>query len=104
MRDVNAIREPTIVFCQIIDRQPLSDDCSIGFPDFPTERCSLCNRRRPIFQLRFLKVATQALETPVFSRGVLDGARLPVSVIIAARNEAKNLGRCLESLRAAGEV
>jgi glycosyltransferase involved in cell wall biosynthesis len=49
-------------------------------------------------------VATQALETPVFSRGALDGARLPVSVIIAARNEAKNLGRCLESLRAAGEV
>jgi glycosyltransferase involved in cell wall biosynthesis len=49
-------------------------------------------------------VATQALETPVFSRGALDGARLPVSVIVAARNEAKNLGRCLESLRSAGEV
>jgi len=30
--------------------------------------------------------------------------RLPVSVIIAARNEANNLGRCLESLREAGEV
>jgi glycosyltransferase involved in cell wall biosynthesis len=31
-------------------------------------------------------------------------AQLPVSVIIAARNEALNLPRCLESLRDAGEV
>lgn len=30
--------------------------------------------------------------------------RLPVSVIIPVRNEAHNLNRCLESLRAAGEV
>ncbi|MGA7909864.1 MAG: glycosyltransferase family 2 protein [Candidatus Sulfotelmatobacter sp.] len=30
--------------------------------------------------------------------------KLPLSVIIAARNEAKNLPRCLEALRAAGEV
>jgi glycosyltransferase involved in cell wall biosynthesis len=30
--------------------------------------------------------------------------KLPVSVIIAARNEEKNLPRCLESLRDAGEV
>ena len=30
--------------------------------------------------------------------------RLPVSVIIAARNEASNLARCLGSLREAGEV
>jgi hypothetical protein len=29
---------------------------------------------------------------------------LPVSVIIAARNEAKNLPRCLETLRGVGEV
>jgi glycosyltransferase involved in cell wall biosynthesis len=32
------------------------------------------------------------------------GAKLPVSVIVAARNEERNLPRCLESLRAAGEV
>jgi len=31
-------------------------------------------------------------------------ARLPVSVIVAARNEEKNLPRCLEALRNAGEV
>lgn len=31
-------------------------------------------------------------------------ATLPVSVIVAARNEAKNLPACLESLRHAGEV
>jgi glycosyltransferase involved in cell wall biosynthesis len=30
--------------------------------------------------------------------------KLPVSVIIAARNEAKNLSRCLEALREVGEV
>lgn len=29
---------------------------------------------------------------------------LPISVIIAARNEARNLPRCLESLRGAGEI
>jgi glycosyltransferase involved in cell wall biosynthesis len=31
-------------------------------------------------------------------------AKLPVSAIVAARNEAKNLPRCLESLRDVGEV
>ncbi len=31
-------------------------------------------------------------------------AKLPVSVIVAARNEEKNLSRCLEALRDAGEV
>ena len=31
-------------------------------------------------------------------------AKLPVSVIVAVRNEEKNLPRCLESLRAMGEV
>jgi glycosyltransferase involved in cell wall biosynthesis len=30
--------------------------------------------------------------------------KLPISVIVAAKNEEKNLPRCLESLRAAGEV
>ena len=29
---------------------------------------------------------------------------LPVSVIIAARNEGHNIGRCLDSVREAGEV
>jgi len=35
---------------------------------------------------------------------VRTSATLPVSVIVAARNEARNLPRCLESLRQAGEV
>src|ERR1700745_1635491 len=32
------------------------------------------------------------------------GLKLPVSVIVAARNEEKNLPRCLEALRNVGEV
>jgi len=38
------------------------------------------------------------------AKGAKAAAQLPVSVIIAARNEALNLPRCLESLRDAGEV
>ncbi len=34
----------------------------------------------------------------------VSAGKLPVSVIIAARNEAKNLPRCLQALRDAGEV
>ena len=34
----------------------------------------------------------------------VNAGRLPVSVIVAARNEEKNLPRCLEALRCAGEV
>ena len=34
----------------------------------------------------------------------LDAGTLPVSVIIAARNEAKNLPRCLQALKDFGEV
>jgi glycosyltransferase involved in cell wall biosynthesis len=33
-----------------------------------------------------------------------DSARLPVSVIVAVRNEERNLARCLESLASVGEV
>ena len=32
------------------------------------------------------------------------GARLPISVIVAVRNEERNLARCLESLTSVGEV
>jgi glycosyltransferase involved in cell wall biosynthesis len=35
---------------------------------------------------------------------ILPTARLPVSVIIAARNEEKNLPRCLKALRDVGEI
>jgi glycosyltransferase involved in cell wall biosynthesis len=38
------------------------------------------------------------------SRQLAGTPALPVSVIIAARNEAKNLPRCLEALRGVGEV
>jgi glycosyltransferase involved in cell wall biosynthesis len=42
----------------------------------------------------------QASHTPA----VQASARLPVTVIVPARNEARNLPRCLESLRNAGEI
>jgi glycosyltransferase involved in cell wall biosynthesis len=46
------------------------------------------------------RVAEEVREMPA-----ADGAAtLPVSVIVAARNEARNLPACLESLRQAGEV
>ena len=35
---------------------------------------------------------------------LLRAVTLPVSVIVPVRNEGSNLGRCLESLRGAGEV
>jgi glycosyltransferase involved in cell wall biosynthesis len=38
------------------------------------------------------------------SSAVQVGLKLPVSVIVATRNEEKNLPRCLEALRVAGEV
>jgi glycosyltransferase involved in cell wall biosynthesis len=38
------------------------------------------------------------------SSAVQAGLKLPVSVIVATRNEEKNLPRCLEALRIAGEV
>ncbi len=44
------------------------------------------------------------LEDPKSLEALRASATLPVSVIVAARNEARNLPRCLESLRDAGEV
>jgi glycosyltransferase involved in cell wall biosynthesis len=49
-------------------------------------------------------VATQALETAHCYAGGTAEAQLPVSVIVAVRNEEENLSRCLESLRSVGEV
>jgi len=42
-------------------------------------------------------------EAPKVANAVTTG-RLPVTVIIAARNEAKNLPRCLQALKEVGEV
>lgn len=41
---------------------------------------------------------------PQVSAHPLSAVSLPVSVIIAAKNEAKNLPRCLESLRGVAEI
>ncbi len=49
-------------------------------------------------------MATQALSRPDVSAQERDSARLPVSVVVAVRNEERNLARCLESLASAGEV
>jgi len=49
-------------------------------------------------------VATQALSRPNLSARQRDSARLPISVIVAVRNEERNLARCLESLASAGQV
>jgi glycosyltransferase involved in cell wall biosynthesis len=49
-------------------------------------------------------VATQALSRADVRARERDGAGLPVSVVVAVRNEERNLARCLESLAAAGEV
>jgi glycosyltransferase involved in cell wall biosynthesis len=76
----------------------------VGLFEFPTAGCFLRNRCSVIFQLRFLKVATQALSRPDVSARERDGARLPVSVVVAVRNEEHNLARCLDSLVSAGEV
>ena len=36
--------------------------------------------------------------------GIVSTAKVPISVIVATRNEARNLPQCLESLREVGEV
>jgi glycosyltransferase involved in cell wall biosynthesis len=49
-------------------------------------------------------VATQVLETRPLPARTRLAPSLPVSVIVAARNEERNLPRCLESLKSAGEI
>lgn len=46
----------------------------------------------------------QKLDETMASRSAVRTGKLPVSVIVAARNEEKNLPRCLESLREIAEV
>jgi len=46
----------------------------------------------------------QRVEEAAKSQSVPSSAKLPISVIVAARNEEKNLPRCLDSLRDVGEV
>jgi glycosyltransferase involved in cell wall biosynthesis len=48
--------------------------------------------------------ALQKLEEQNELQGTRAPVQLPISVIIPARNEARNLPRCLESLRGVGEV
>jgi glycosyltransferase involved in cell wall biosynthesis len=46
----------------------------------------------------------QKVEEIAMSHTPTSAGKLPVSVIVAARNEEKNLPRCLDALRAMGEV
>jgi glycosyltransferase involved in cell wall biosynthesis len=49
-------------------------------------------------------VATQASNNPLLSAHKSAQALLPISVVVAVRNEEKNLARCLESLDSVGEI
>src|SRR5947208_16929170 len=71
---------------------------------FPTGRCFFCYRSRRTFQLIFSRVATQVSDATVLSARKRTPALLRSSVIVAARNEEKKLGRCLESLNCVGEI
>lgn len=46
----------------------------------------------------------QEVEQAANSQSLASAGKLPVTVIVAARNEEKNLPRCLEALRDVGEV
>jgi glycosyltransferase involved in cell wall biosynthesis len=83
-----------------------SSDCNVHRPPTTFHRggCSVRHLPAGIFQLRFLTVATQALSRPNLSARERDSARLPISVVIAVRNEERNLARCLESLASAAQV
>ena len=64
-----------------------------------------CSRgRRQSRMLRASLLPMPKLEDSRQLRAERSAALLPVTVIVAARNEARNLPRCLESLRNAGEV
>jgi glycosyltransferase involved in cell wall biosynthesis len=51
-----------------------------------------------------IRPTMQTLQEPKFLQATARSVSLPVSVIIPVRNEERNLPRCLESLREAGEV
>jgi len=50
------------------------------------------------------QIKMEKIEEPRTLETAVSTGKLPVSVIIAARNEAKNLPRCLQALRHVGEV
>jgi glycosyltransferase involved in cell wall biosynthesis len=56
------------------------------------------------FRHTMQRLAEQRLAEPTESRPMPTGLSLPVSAIVAARNEARNMPRCLQSLRVLGEV
>jgi len=60
-------------------------------------------RAAPLVRIAFL-IRMQKVEQAEKKQLASAAAKLPVSVIVAARNEEKNLPRCLEALREVGEV
>ena len=62
-------------------------------------RASTLVRTAPVTRSSMQKVEEATKTQPTTAAG-----KLPVSVIVAARNEEKNLPRCLEALREIGEV